>query len=462
MTTQPHRPALPTPNFSVPMLRIVLTSALLGSLPVCAETAPLLREACIHGYPLIGMMQRMSAEALDPLTRRKPFNEFFHYRKLSTPDEAPFRAPNNDTLYSIAWVDLRNGPMLLSAPETKGRYYTAQVMNLYTDTIANLGARCHGTAAAPFAITGPASPPPLPSGLTGTVSCESHFAIILLRILVDGPEDVPAVNALQSQFQLTPLPAAGAPGNPAASLALIPLYKGDSPRDRLDTLNRLLRSQPVRRSEVSLMKRFAAIGIGPDAVPSAQLPPAESIETAEKSALAAIKAAGLTGPLNHGWRFERDGIGSYGTDYLRRASVWDGGPLANVPEESLYLSGLQDSLGKPLDGSQHRYRIRLPADGIPPVNFFWSITLYRMSDGMLHRNPINRYSIGNRTRGLVPAADGSLSLHLQPDQPDGPDAANWLPAPREPFYLVLRLYGPKPPALDGSWEPPAIEPTPLR
>ena len=156
------------------MLRILLTFALLGSLPVCAETAPLLREACIHGYPLIGMMQRMSAEALDPLTRRKPFNEFFHYRKLSTPDEAPFRAPNNDTLYSIAWVDLRNGPMLLSAPETMGRYYTAQVMNLYTDTIANLGARCHGTAAATFAITGrhprihspPDSPPPSPANHT--------------------------------------------------------------------------------------------------------------------------------------------------------------------------------------------------------------------------------------------------------------------------------------------------------
>ncbi len=416
----------------------------------------LVEDACIYGYALNGMMQRMSGEVLDPATRKAGFNEFFHYTKLATPEVAPFRAPNNDTLYSIAWVDLREAPVILDVPDTKGRYYTAHVMNFYTDTIANLGARLHGTDAGAFALVGPESKGDLTLKIKDTVRCESNFALILLRVLVDGPNDVAAVNALQTQFRLRPVLPEGKAET--AGPAALPLYTARTASERFAVLNSILRANPVRRGEEALMQRFASIGLGPEAKPDAKRPDEATLQAAEEVALKKIKAAGFKGAMVNGWRFVREGIGVYGADYLNRASVWDGGPLANVPAESLYPSGLMDSSGQMLDGGKKRYVIRLPEDRIPPVDFFWSFTMYQMSDGMLVKSPLDRYSIGNRTRGLKFAADGSLTLYVQPESPGAEREANWLPAPQAPFYLVLRLYGPQLPALNGTWQPPAIEP----
>lgn len=406
-------------------------------------------QATIYGYPLIGMYRRLTEEVLDPATRKAPFNAYFHYRMLSTPEVSPFPAPNNDTLYSTAWLDLRGGPAILSMPATNGRYYTAHVLDLATETIANFGQRLDGTDAATFAVVGPGWQGILPPGIKRVVRSETSFAYVLLRILVDGPDDVPAVNRLQDQFRIATPPGGAAP---------VPPYAASTAPDRLAMLARVLSFSPVPERDAGMVATFAPLGIG-QAEPSLKLSPTSTLlDAAEREALTLIASVGArTGSFVNGWRMPARAIGRYGTDYLQRASVWDGGPLANTVDESFYPAALLDSRNRPLDGASGRYVLRFPAGRMPPVRAFWSVTMYKLDDKNLVANPIRRYSIGNRTPGLVEGPDGSLSLFIQADRPADPhESANWLPAPRQPFYLVLRLYGPADEALSGAWQPPAL------
>lgn len=188
-------------------------------------------------------------------------------------------------------------------------------------------------------------------------------------------------------------------------------------------------------------------------------PTDETLDRAEADARTLIASVGArTGSFVNGWRMPAKAIGRYGVDYLQRASVWDGGPLANVVEESFYPAALFDQAGHPLDGANARYQLRFGPSMMPPVNSFWSITMYKLDDKYLVANPINRYSIGDRTAGLVRGTDGSLTISIQAERPTDPaTVANWLPAPRQPFYMVLRLYGPRNEALSGAWVPPVVE-----
>jgi hypothetical protein len=332
-------------------------------------------------------------------------------------------------------------------------------MDLTTETIANIGQRLTGTEAGAFAIVGPGWTGELPKEIKGSVKSNTVFANVLLRTLVDGPEDVAAVNALQKQFHIRTLSQFRKGGEPSGSDAggLEP-FSARSPSDRLQLLDRALRMNPVRAGEDGVMSMLAGIGVGPAKVLHHYEPDAVVVDRAYADAKVAIEQAGLKiGSFSNGWRVLRDGMGTYGFDYLQRAAVWAGGPLANVAEESFYPSGVTDAAGEPLDGSK-TYQIRFASGQLPPVNAFWSLTMYRMSDGNLVENPINRYSIGNRTRGLKSGQDGSLTLFIQAALPSDPDQkANWLPAPAAPFYMVLRMYGPKPEVLAGKWVLPKIE-----
>jgi hypothetical protein len=412
-------------------------------------------QAAIYGLPIEGMMLRLSNEVLDPATRKAHFNDYYHYTALATPEVSPFRAPNNDTLYSTAWLDLRNEPAILEMPDTGGRYYTAQVIDLTTETIANIGQRLHGTKAGVFAIVGPDWQGELPIGLTAVINSTTVFANVLLRNLVDGPEDVPSVNELQKKFRIRSL--SEFTGQSATDSAGIEPFQAKSPSERLALLDNTLKMNPVRPGEEGLMGMFAAIGIGPYKVVQTELPDTTTLDLAYADAMAAVEAAGLkSGRFVNGWRLMLDGMGTYGFDYLQRAAVWAGGPLANVPEESFYPSAVTDAEGRPLDGS-NTYQIRFPPGELPPANAFWSLTMYQMSDGNLVANPIDRYSIGNRTKGLDFGADGSLTLYIQPNPPElKSQRSNWLPAPNGTFYMVLRIYGPQPKALSGAWLPPMI------
>lgn len=416
--------------------------------------------AFVFGYAADGMMQRMSAEVLDPVTRKAPFNAYYHYENLATPQVAPFRAPNNDTLYSTAWLDLRKEPAILSVPATHGRYYTAHVMDLHSETIANIGQRVYGTDAGQFAIVGPGWAGELPAGIKAVVRSETVFAAVLLRVYVSGPQDVPEVRGLQKRFSIDSLSRSQTGGSalqPAAS-ADLPPYRPQNSSDRFAMLNWILQNNPPRKGEEALMSQFSGIGLGSAEVVQRLVVSPDVMDEAYAGAVSAIKAAGLqSGRMVNGWRIQLQGIGNYGFDYLQRASVWDGGPLANAPEESVYPSAVTDSQGQMLDGSHGVYTIRFDKERIPPVNSFWSLTIYRLQDGMLVENPISRYSIGDRTPGLKYGADGSLTICLKHAKPCNTRDSNWLPAPDGQFYLALRLYGPKDAARSGVWAPPPIQ-----
>jgi hypothetical protein len=416
-------------------------------------------QANIYGYATMGMYERLSREVLDPQTRQFHWNEFRHYTNLSTPEVAPFRAPNNDTLYSIAWLDVRNEPVVLSAPATDERYWCAQVLDFDSNTLTNFGARLDGTKAGQFAVLGPNWKGDLPSGLTRSIQSPTGFVLILLRVLVDGPKDLAAAVRIQSQFTFAPLSQnSGQQQAQSATVSdSVPLFKASSPAERMKVLDRLLKLDPQRVGEEALLTQFAGIGLGPGKAQLVTQPGLETLARAEADALAAIRAAGpKTGTLVNGWLVMSEGIGTYGFDYLQRASVWEGGPLANVPEESLYPSAIVDSTGLPLDGKQNAYTIHFPPGQLPPVDFFWSVTMYDRETGMLVANPIDRYSIGNRTPGLKFGEDGSLTIYLQHAKPAQDQQSNWLPAPSGPFYLSMRLYGPREEARNGQWKPAPI------
>lgn len=416
-------------------------------------------QARIYGMPMEGMSRRLSSEVIDPAKRKAGFNRYYHYTALSTPTVSPFRAPNNDTLYSTAWVDLRREPAILTMPATAGRYYTAHVMDMTTETIANFGQRQHGTDAARFAVVGPDWKGELPPGVKAVARSSTGFAAVLLRILVDGPADVPAVRALQPQFGIASLSRwkAGLDGADPAALDGLAPYRATTPRERLAELGRQLAADPVRPGEEALMAQFALIGVGPARAASQLKVSDPTLARAEADALRAAREAGMSaGETRDGWRMFRSGLGRYGYDYLARASTWVGGPLANVVEESFYPSAVADAQGRPLDGSKASYVLTFPAGALPPAKAFWSITMYDLSTGALVANPIERYAVGNRTQGLQSAADGSLTLYIQHARPGAEAVPNWLPAPKGPFYMSLRLYGPAPEAMDGRWSPPPV------
>lgn len=405
----------------------------------------------IFGYPLLGMYQRLSDEVLNPETRKASFNQYFHYRALATPTVSPFPAPNNDTLYSTAWLDLRHGPVILSMPDTKGRYYTAHIMDLTTETIANFGQRLNGTKAARFAVVGPGWKGALPRGIKDFVRSETVFASVLLRILVDGPSDVSAVNALQDQFGIE----ATRQADTKMSLSLFTTGDGQK---RLDQLRDVISLSPIAEKDRGMVLSFAPLGITKLPDTFSVVRPDALISAAQRDARQLIASVGpKTGKIFDGWRYPPVAIGRYGADYLQRSSVWDGGPLANVTEEAFYPAALLDSSNRMLDGQIGTYKITFFPDKLPPAKAFWSLTMYRLDDKNLVENPIQRYSIGNRTKGLRYNSDGSLSIFIQADEPDPINKTNWLPAPRQPFYMVLRLYGPNEWALSGQWKAPPVE-----
>jgi hypothetical protein len=416
-------------------------------------------QAFIYALAPDGMYRRLSEEVLDPRTRKSGFNAFVHTSELSSPTLALFPAPNVDTVYSTAWLDVRKEPAILSAPGTGGRYWSAQVLDFDSNTLTNFGARLDGAKAGKFAVVGPGWKGKLPKGIKRSVRSPTGFVVVLLRVLVSGPDDLPTAVGFQKQFTLAALSrhAKGQTGPASEVIEGMPIYEADSPAERLLVLDRLLKLNPVRPGEEALMSQFATIGVGPANVLLPTRPSEDTLKRAfEDANVIAIKAGPKSGVRRNGWLTVPKGMGTYGSDFLQRAAVWRGGALAQLPEEAFYPSLIEDSEGKPLDGSKHRYTIHFPAGQLPPTRFFWSITMYDLNDFNLVDNPIKRYSIGDRTAGLQYGRDGSLTLYVQKDSPGKDKESNWLPAADRPFYMTMRLYGASKEALDGTWRMPTV------
>ena len=432
-------------------------------------------EAYIYGYPLVtmDMTRRVMTNATRPLAHHAPMGQF--YNAPAYPDAA-FRdvtAPNADTLYSTAWLDLAKEPYVLSLPDEAGRYFLMPMLSGWTDVFAVPGKRTTGTAAQTYAITGPRWQGKLPAGVTELRS-PTNLVWILGRTYCTGtPADYKAVHALQDKYSLVPLSAWGKRYTPPAGRFDPSIDMSTPVRDQVNALDagaffarlaQLMRDNPPAEADAPIVAKLAKLGIVPgNDFDISQLDPAVQRGLARVREPALEKIMGqLKADATHvnGWDFMTQ-TGVYGTDYLQRALVTAIGLGANRPQDAVYPTSDVAADGKPYEGA-NRYVMHFEQGALPPAEAFWSLTLYD-AEYFFVDNPLDRYDLSSRS-ALTPNADGSIDLNIQNASPGAAKESNWLPAPAGRFVLMLRLYWPaeppKPSILDGSWKPPLVERVP--
>jgi hypothetical protein len=368
-------------------------------------------------------------------------------------------APNVDTLYTVARLVLRGGPVIVHVPAEPGRYYTLQLLDAYTNTLAYIGRRVTGTGAGDFAVTGPGWRGRIPTGVR-RIRAPTPSVWLLGRTLVDGPADLPAVNAIQHQYSLSAPGGARFPSIfvPQSTLRPPPVPTGVAFVDALDAA---MAQNPPPGSDGALLRTFATAGIGPGRVVSREHLDRVAVNAliaglrdgAKQIAAYARRLKLASERLHNGWLVLPKATGNYDHNFLLRAYVAMDALGANVPAEAIYPFAFVDHALAPLSG-RRRYVLHFAAGQLPPVNAFWSLTMYDRNL-FLVPNPIDRYAIGDRTRGLHKNRDGSLDIVLQRSAPRR-GRTNWLPTPAGTFVLALRLYQPKPSVLQGRWPLPTI------
>ena len=424
-------------------------------------------DAYVFAFSMLENYKTMYVQAVnrDLPSFRAPFNEFGHMRHLLGPEFKEVVGPNNDTLYSVAWMDLGTEPFVLGMPDFPDeRYYVIQLVDMYTFNVEYIGARTTGYRAGKYLLAGPGWEGPTPDGIDGVRRTEGRYLFVLGRTAVSGIEDVPNVTALQDQYSLTPLSAyLGQPAPPPAPGADLPPYDPAKAAsiDFIGYFNALLGQIELGPSERSRLEEWAEIGIRPGAPFDARTLTAEvreAVAAGVAGALEKIQAESKKVGRNvNNWTMIADGFGyratMEGKDLIRAAANMVG-IYGNNPEEAYNFSTMSDAAGDPLDASKHDYVIRFETP--PPARAFWSVTMYTLPVPLFTENPIKRYSIGDRTPGFTPDADGSVTIYLQHESPGADKEPNWLPAPDGPFSLALRNYWPGDALLDGTWEPSPV------
>lgn len=426
-------------------------------------------EAYIYGYPLVtmDMTRRVMTNVASPNDLGKaPMGQFSNVKHYPDASFHDVTTPNADTLYSTAWLDLSSEPYVLHVPNEEDRYYLMPMLSGWTNVFADLGKRTTGTQAGDFAITGPDWKGTLPSGLRELKS-PTNMVWILGRTYSTGmPEDYKAVHEIQSKYSLTPLSSWGKSYTPPSGKVDPSIDMKTPVRDQVNHLDaktffsllvNLLKKNPPALEDAHILRKMALIGILPgQPFDTSKLRPeiVRAIENAPKLGQKAIVEHKQNAGKNiNGWEVTLD-TGKYGTDYLQRAYVAVFGLGANLPEDAIYPMALVDSEGNPLSGA-NKYVIHFDKDQIPPVNGFWSLTMY--NDQLFFvNNPLNRFTLSPRN-ALQYNPDSSLDLYIQADSPGKDKESNWLPAPKDKFILTLRLYWPKESVLNGNWQPPAIK-----
>ena len=455
-------PAVPAAAGAGPMAQVQAAGQLLLP-PTPAETKAIAKEAWLYAYAPLQGYQTFWNQTQNPAFPGYVggFNRFRHYSRLNTPADTDIVTPNNDTPYSWAWLDLRAEPIVLELPAVAApRYYVNQWFDLYTHNFAYTGVRSTGRQAGRYLFVGPGWKGVVPPGITRVFRAETDFVGTLTRTQLNGPGDVAALQAIQAQYKLIPLSTyAHTTPPPAAPAVVWPAWDGKAAGGIgfIGYLNALLPFMPAVPAERAMRERFARIGIGIGAgrpFDPASLDPAtrSAIEAGVAEAAQALKAKALAQTSSRGFFGTREELGPDVLTYRSLGAML--GIYGNSDAEAVYASQQTGPDGQVLDG-RRKWLLRFPAGQLPPVSEFWSITMYTLPQRLLSPNPIQRYSIGDRTKGLRYGADGSLEIYLQAENPGPAKAANWLPAPAGPFFFVARLYGPKPAVLSGAWTLPA-------
>lgn len=427
-------------------------------------------QAYVFGFPYVYLSSLRWDWVTQPkppgsITPYAPVNHFYNVRSLANASYRGGGSPNQDTLYSIAWVDVSKEPVILSHPDMGDRYFTFEIASIDSDNFAYVGKRTTGGQAGSFAIVGPDWKGTLPKGIETLPASPTPWVLIFGRTLVDGEADVPAVNALQDKFTLIPLSYWGKQGVtlPASRDVWKPWDPKTDPLAEWKTMNRALTENPPADALTPLLKQFEMIGVGPGQ-------DVEKMDESTKRGLAraavdgrkllndVIRSGELGRQVNY-WNIPPAQMGRAGQsyDFLLRASLQClGGIIANDPAEAVYFNTVKDDSGATFDGAKP-YTIRFAPGQLPVTNAFWSLTLYDPTYNFTP-NPINRYSIGNRTQGLKKDADGGLTIYIQNESPGKDKEANWLPSTEDgAFLLILRTYMPGKAIVDQQWAPPPVE-----
>ena len=424
--------------------------------------------AYIWGYSLVHTerLQRDRIYKSSPGVPQTALNQFGHVRDLRDADYKKVPTPNNDTVYSHAFLDLRKEPIIITVPEITDRYYVLPMLSAYQEVFASIGTRETAGKAGSYAVVGPNWKGKLPKGVQ-SINSPSDMLIVWGRVSVNGKKDIKAARKVQDSFILTPLSKFGKKIKTPK-----PDWKASQKRAKLTEwtpatgvpkslaffyeLGEAMKLTPLRPEDKTVVEQFADIGLTPkngfalDKLDSATIMGlSRAIAAAE---LMIDGAANSDGQLVNGWFFNT-GTGIFGNDYLFRAAVakWYAG--ANEPKEAMYYVARTSPDGAPFSGAAG-YRIHFKS--APPAEAFWSLSIYNSSDGSLVDNKIDRYSIGDRTEKLQKNKDGSIDIYMQKTEPSQ-GKSNWLPAPEAQFYLVLRLYMPEDNVVSGQWTPPAVE-----
>ena len=427
-------------------------------------------EAVAYGFPLVIMdaTRKKISNVATAGPSAAPVNQFANMPQFPDASFKDVVRANVDTLYSSAWLDLAKEPIVLSVPDTKGRYYLMPMLDAWTNVFASPGKRTTGTKAGHFAITGPGWTGALPAGVQQLKS-PTNMVWIIGRTQTNGPKDYAAVQAIQKQYKLTPLSAFGKPYTPPAGvvdpgidmkLAPVEAVAKMSAATFFNSMAALMKDNPPPAADAPVLAKLAKIGIVPgEKFDPAKLDPAiaKGLEKALPVALEKLTAASKeTGAPQNGWRIPSMKVADFGTDYGTRAVVALVGLGANLPADAVYPSAFVDGEGKALSGA-NRYVLHFDRGQEPPVRAFWSVTMYD-PDSFFVANPLNRYAVSS-WMPFKRNADGSLDLYIQKDSPGKDKEANWLPAPDGEFNLTMRMYWPNdkaPSIIDGTWKPPGL------
>ena len=434
------------------------------------EARAIAKEAYIYGFPLVDSYRIQHSYFVDQggPEFKAPWNTIFNNARVYTPDDKAIQTPNSDTPYSYVGADLRAEPLVFTVPAVdKGRYYSLQFIDSYTFDFAYLGSRATGNGAGSYLLAGPDWKGEKPKGIKSVIRSETQFNFILYRTQLFDAADIDNVKKIQAGYKVQALSAFLGKPPPASPppVAFIKPLSAEDERTSLEffnILNFILQFGPTHHSEKALMERFAKIGVGPgQQFDVAALSP-ETHQAIREGMADAWKAfyEFKTTQVDTGKTSSADSFGTRAhlkNDYMQRMSAAALGIYGNAKQEAIYPAYFVDARNQELSGSR-RYTLHFAPGELPPVNAFWSLTLYQLPSSLLFANPLQRYLINaSMLPGLKRDADGGVTLYVQSESPGKDKEANWLPAPKGPFFVVMRLYWPKSEALEGKWKAPPLQ-----